>query len=50
MLSEEAEGHGKPALMPVGRMRLGILDCLRLGNVSTNVLRAATRPVLVCPS
>ncbi|MEW6637825.1 MAG: universal stress protein [Actinomycetota bacterium] len=45
--AEEDEG---PALVAVGRRGLGKLERLRLGSVSTKVLRAAVEPVLVCPS
>ncbi len=45
-----AEERGQPVLISVGRRGLGLLDRLRLGSVSTKVLRAATGPVLVCPS
>jgi nucleotide-binding universal stress UspA family protein len=45
----ERGGEG-PALVAVGRRGLGALDRLRLGSVSTKVLRAAPGPVLVCPA
>jgi nucleotide-binding universal stress UspA family protein len=44
-----AEEREQPALISVGRRGLGLLDRLRLGSVSTKVLRASTGPVLVCP-
>jgi nucleotide-binding universal stress UspA family protein len=44
-----AEERGQPALISVGRRGLGLVDRLRLGSVSTKVLRASTGPVLVCP-
>lgn len=51
VLLEAAEGHGRPALVSVGRRGLGMMDRLRLGSVSTKVLmRASTGPVLICPS
>jgi len=45
--AEEVEGS---PLIAVGRRGLGLLERLRLGSVSTKVLRAATGPVLVSPS
>ncbi len=50
VLLEVAEGHTGSSLISVGRRGLGLLDRLRLGSVSTKVLRASTGPVLVCPS
>ena len=47
---EAAEEGEWPALVAVGRRGLGRLERLRLGSISTKVLRAATGPVLVCPS
>lgn len=49
ILATAREG-GEPALVAVGRRGLGRVDLLRMGSVSTRVLRAATGPVLVCPS
>lgn len=37
-------------LIAGGSRGLGLLERLRLGSVSTKVLRAATGPVLVSPS
>lgn len=45
-----AEEGEEPSLIAVGRRGLGLLERLRLGSVSTKVLRAATVPVLVSPS
>lgn len=50
VILEAAEGGAGPALVAVGRRGLGKLDRLRLGSVSTRVLRAAKGAVLVCPS
>ncbi|MDQ3315946.1 MAG: universal stress protein [Actinomycetota bacterium] len=50
VILEAAEGDAGPALVAVGRRGLGTLDRLRLGSVSTKVLRAARGTVLVCPS
>jgi nucleotide-binding universal stress UspA family protein len=50
VLLEMAEGHTGSSLVSVGRRGLGMIDRLRLGSVSTRVLRASTGPVLVCPS
>lgn len=50
VILEAAERGAGPALVAVGRRGLGTLDRLRLGSVSTKVLRAARGPVLVCPS
>jgi nucleotide-binding universal stress UspA family protein len=41
---------GPGALIAVGSRGLGLARRLRLGSVSTKVLRAAAGPVLVCPS
>jgi nucleotide-binding universal stress UspA family protein len=49
VLLEEAEGGAGPALVAVGSGGLGTLDRLRLGSISTRVLRAAECPVLVVP-
>lgn len=49
VLLKAAEERGGPTLVSVGRRGLGLLDRLRLGSVSTKVLRAATGPVLVSP-
>ncbi|HSK99276.1 MAG TPA: universal stress protein [Rubrobacteraceae bacterium] len=50
VLLEVAEERGGASLICVGRRGLGMMDRLRLGSVSTKVLRAARGPVLVCPS
>ena len=49
ILKAAEEGEGPP-LIAVGRRGLGPLERLRLGSVSTKVLRAAMGPVLVIPS
>lgn len=49
ILEAAEEGEGPP-LIAVGRRGLGLLQRLRLGSVSTKVLRAAMGPVLVSPS
>jgi nucleotide-binding universal stress UspA family protein len=36
-----------PGLLVMGSRRLGVIGRARLGSVSTNVLRAATGPVLI---
>lgn len=45
----DAAGEREPSLIAVGRRGLGTIDRLRIGSVSTRVLRAARGPVLVCP-
>jgi nucleotide-binding universal stress UspA family protein len=50
VILEAAEEGGEPTLIAVGRRGLGRLDRLRLGSVSTKVLRAASGPVLISPS
>ena len=49
ILEAAEEGEGPP-LIAVGRRGLGPLERLRLGSVSTKVLRAAMGPLLVIPS
>ena len=49
VLLKAAEGRGGPTLLSVGRRGLGLLDRMRLGSVSTKVLRASTVPVLISP-
>ncbi len=49
VLLELAEEHRGSSLISVGRRGLGFLDRLRLGSVSTKVLRASTGPVLISP-
>ena len=46
---EAAEKGGVPTLVAVGRHGIGRLDRLRLGSVSTKVMRAARGPVLIVP-
>jgi nucleotide-binding universal stress UspA family protein len=50
ILEEAREGDEVRALSAVGSRGLGLARRLRLGSVSTKVLRAASGPVLVCPS
>jgi nucleotide-binding universal stress UspA family protein len=47
VLLEVAEGFTGSSLISVGRRGLGFLACLRLGGVSTKLLRAFTGPLLV---
>jgi nucleotide-binding universal stress UspA family protein len=49
VLLEVAEGPTGSSLISVGRRGLGLLDRLRLGSVSTKLLRASTGPLLVSP-
>jgi nucleotide-binding universal stress UspA family protein len=44
---EAAGEDGEPALVVVGSEGLGTLDRMRLGSVSTKVLRAAKQSVLI---
>lgn len=46
---EAAREAADPALVAVGSRGMDALGWLRLGSVSTKVVRAATGPVLVCP-
>ena len=46
---EAAQGGDDPTLIAVGSRGLGTIQRIRLGSVSTKVLRAATGPVLVYP-
>jgi nucleotide-binding universal stress UspA family protein len=48
-LLEAAEEYGGTPLISVGRRGLGMVDRLRLGSVSTKVLRDSTGPVLITP-
>jgi len=48
MVAEEGD-EGK-TLIAVGSRGLGAIGRARLGSASTNVLRAATGPVLICPA
>ncbi|BBL80602.1 universal stress protein [Rubrobacter xylanophilus] len=50
ILATAEEGDGGPALIAVGRRGLGELDRLRLGSVSTKILRLSRGPVLICPA
>jgi nucleotide-binding universal stress UspA family protein len=49
VLLKEAGRTGEPTLVAVGSRGLGPIRRLRLGSVSTKVVRAAPGPVLVCP-
>ena len=49
VLLEVAEGHTGSSLISVGRRGLGLVARLKLGRVSTKLLRASTGPVLVSP-
>ena len=49
LLDKAQEGDETRALIAVGSRGLGLARRLRLGSVSTKVLRAARGPVLVCP-
>ena len=44
-----AERDGRPTFVVVGSRGLGPINRLRLGSVSTKVVRATAGPVLVCP-
>jgi nucleotide-binding universal stress UspA family protein len=48
-LLEEARRAGVPSLISVGSRGLGAIRRARVGSVSTQVVRAAEGPVLVCP-
>jgi nucleotide-binding universal stress UspA family protein len=50
ILEEARGGDEARVLIAVGSRGLGLARRLRLGSVSTKVLRAARGPVLVCPS
>jgi nucleotide-binding universal stress UspA family protein len=50
ILEEARESDEARVLIAVGSRGLGLARRLRLGSVSTKVLRAARGPVLVCPS
>ncbi len=49
-LQRVAERGGEAALVAVGVRGVGRVGRLALGSVSTDVLRTATGPILVCPS
>jgi nucleotide-binding universal stress UspA family protein len=49
LLAKAREGDEARALIAVGSRGLGLTRRLRLGSVSTKVLRAARGPVLVYP-
>lgn len=48
MVAEEGGNEGR-TMIAVGSRGLGAIGRVRLGSASTNVLRAATGPVLICP-
>jgi nucleotide-binding universal stress UspA family protein len=50
VMLEAAEEGGEPTLIAVGRRGLGRINRLRLGSVSSDVLRSATGPVLIVPA
>lgn len=49
VLSEVAEEGDRPSLLVMGSRGLGTCERIVIGSVSSKVLRAARRPVLVCP-
>src|SRR5215211_610717 len=49
VLSEVAEEGDGPSLLVMGSRGLGTCERIVIGSVSSKVLRAARRPVLVCP-
>ncbi len=49
LLDKAREGDERRALIGVGSRGLGLARHLRLGSVSTKVLRAAGGPVLIYP-
>ena len=49
LLLAAEECDGRKTLLAVGSRGLGLVGLGRLGSVSTNVLRAAEEPVLICP-
>jgi Universal stress protein family len=48
LLLAAEECDGRKTLLAVGSRGLGLVGLGRLGSVSTNVLRAAEEPVLIC--
>jgi nucleotide-binding universal stress UspA family protein len=50
VILEAAEEGGEPTLIAVGRRGLGRINRLRLGSVSSDLLRSATGPVLIVPA
>lgn len=49
VLREAAEGDPEKTLVAVGKRGLGVMERVRLGSVSTKLLRAARGPVLIYP-
>jgi len=49
ILDVAGDGSGRMTLVAVGSRGLGMIGRARLGSVSTKVLGASPRPVLVCP-
>ncbi|MEJ7843130.1 MAG: universal stress protein [Rubrobacter sp.] len=49
LLIAAEKGDEQKTLIAVGSRGLGVLSRARLGSVSTNVLRVAMGPVLICP-
>jgi nucleotide-binding universal stress UspA family protein len=49
VLTEAAQEGEEPTLVAVGSRGLGLVGRLRLGSVSTAVLRSASGPVLIVP-
>lgn len=50
VIQETVEGSGEPTLIALGRSGLGDARYSTLGGVSSDVLRAVSRPVLIVPS
>ena len=50
LLVAAEDGDGRRTMICVGSRGLGVVGRIRLGSVSTNVLRAAAGPILVCPT
>lgn len=48
-LLDAAEEAGEPTLLAVGSRGTGLVERVRMGSVSTKIVRAARGPVLVCP-
>jgi nucleotide-binding universal stress UspA family protein len=49
LLLAAEEPDGRKTLLAVGSRGLALVGLGRLGSVSTNVLRAAEEPILICP-
>lgn len=49
LLKVAEEGDESKTLLAVGSRGLGTISRIRLGSVSTNVLRVSHGPVLICP-